>query len=223
MSKIIAEFGSSPRDYEWDFARWCDAAHTVGADMVKVQVFRASHFPPPHDQLKLKDEFPRARLGEFSRAAHTHGLAAGASVFDREAIALVSAHLDFMKLAAREQDNAPLFEAARKSGAPLYRSISHMETEPSSTGLVTLFAIQKYPAGMAESLLMLTLWKFYNWSRFNGRWGWSSHTRGMLDCILAAKFGAEVIEKHFALSRNDCEARHSLLPHQFARMVKLCQ
>jgi sialic acid synthase SpsE len=51
-------------------------------------------------------------------------------------------------------------------------------------------------------------------------WGWSSHTRGWLDCWLAAKWGASVIEKHLALSPDDIEAGHSLLPHEFHKMTR---
>ena len=49
--------------------------------------------------------------------------------------------------------------------------------------------------------------------------GWSSHTRGYLDCVLAARLGAPAIEKHLCLTPSDLEAGHSLGVAKFHSMV----
>lgn len=223
---IIAEFGSSPAAHGWDFDRWNEGARAAGAQAVKVQLFKAEHFPTGEQDSKRPLEFPRARFRNFVMSARSNGLIGGASVFDPEAADIASQYGDFIKLAAREQDNSMLigftFELAEKRGLPVYRSISRMSQYHYHPLVTTLFTIPVYPAGMVISVLALlrAAWEF----RARGaRWGWSSHTRGDMDCVLAARLGAHVLEKHFALGKTDLESGHSLLPHEFSRMVEKCQ
>ena len=85
---------------------------------------------------------------------------------------------------------------------------------------VTLFTIQRYPTPLFSALWWL--WRasrFFKSERID-YWGWSSHTRGYFDCIMAARLGALIIEKHFALSRGDVEAGHGLLPDPFSEMAR---
>ena len=215
---VIAELGSNPEADSWRFAHWCLAARVAGATHVKVQLFRAEHFPPDERDSKRRFEFPRARLADFAGVAREHNLIPGASVFDAEAVELAAEHCDFLKLAAREQFNSDLIAMALSFDKPIYRSISSVRAimKPASN-MTTLWTIQHYPTNMARALMMAVVAAY----RLRGmRWGWSSHTRGVLDCVLAARFGAQAIEKHLASSRYDIEAGHSLMPHAFAGMVK---
>ena len=217
---IIAEFGSSIVRSPFGFETWLCSAAAAGATHVKVQLFRAEHFPPVEQAGKRRLEFPRARLPEFVEMAHRYGVKAGASVFDAEAVELAAEYCDFLKLAAREQDNQELaMHALNKSivnTLTLYRSVSDLKYRWLPSGFapgITLWAIQAYPAPMPKSLVMA--WRAWR----NGIDGWSSHTTGALDCILAARLGASVLEKHFALEAGDVEAGHSLLPAAFRRMT----
>ncbi len=213
---IIAELGSSPYP-AWDFEPWCAAAANAGADAVKVQLFRADHFPESERPAKRPLEFPRGRLREFVQCAHAYGLTAGASVFDLEAVALAAEWCDWLKLAAREQENDVLFDACLKTGKPLYRSVSEFGNASIFENQTALYAIQKYPAPIVLSCLRVFRFKRY---MEDYSWGWSSHTTGTLDCVLAARLGAVVLEKHFSMSPSDCEAPHSLQPAQFAAMCR---
>jgi len=223
---IISEFGSSPAAHNWDFARWCEGAAAAGAGAVKVQLFKAEHFPEGEQDSKRPLEFPRERLLEYMRAARAYGLMAGASVFDVEAVRLVARHCDFIKLAAREWGNIGLravaFDAAWIDRRLLFRSQSVFEFQAAGETVTPMFAIQKYPAGMVESVYTLLLAAAFFKAR-RSRWGWSSHTKGDLDCIMAKRLGATVLEKHFALGSSDLEAGHSLLPPAFSRMVEKCR
>jgi len=219
MTYLIAEFGSSPAP-DWDFATWCAAARQSGADSVKIQLWRADHFPEEERAAKRPLEFPRGQLYRFIAAARSVGLRAGCSVFDREAVTL-AAHegCDFLKLAAREQDNYELRGQVLDTGKRVYRSISALNDDSQLLFEVTLFAIQRYPTPLFSALWQL--WRASQFFKVNRmQWGWSSHTRGIFDCILAARLGAGVVEKHFALSSGDVEAGHSLLPDQFAEMAR---
>lgn len=224
---IIAEAGSSPAP-TWDFAQWCEGARAVGADAIKMQLFKAEHFPEAEQDSKRALEFPRARIAEYVLAARAYGLMAGASVFDHHAADLcVDSRMDFIKLAAREQNNQNLigwtsYITGELGHIPVYRSISDTKYFLDDEGFITLFALQSYPAGMVRSVFALLRAAAFFKSR-GARWGHSSHTRGDLDCVIAARLGAEVLEKHFALGTDSLEAGHSLLPHQFKRMVEKCR
>ncbi len=231
---IIAELGSSPAP-AWDFEPWCAAAAKAGADAVKVQLFRVDHFPESERAAKRPLEFPRGRLREYVQCAHAYGLTAGASVFDLDAVALAAEWCDWLKLAAREQDNKELFtftwnnwgriyheDTKQVTCQPWYRSVSDKRKAGHMMLGINLFAIPTYPASLPLSLLRLVEWAYYCRQRPHElpRFGWSSHTTGYVDCVLAARLGASVIEKHLAIDPHDLEAGHSLSPSQFAAMCR---
>jgi sialic acid synthase SpsE len=223
---IIAELGSSPAP-DWDFETWCEAAARAGADAVKVQLFHVDVLYPPHLRAAMAGrDFPRELLPEFVETAHRHGLQAGASVFDDEAVQLAAAHCDFVKLAAsQEHKEERLFLVARCTRGrrlPFYRSVTDLSNLSPVFGprLVQFFVIPRYPAGLLATCWKLVRAYHHFWTHgYSDRWGHSSHTTGFLDCLLAAGLGAAAVEKHFALSATDCEAPHSLLPGAFARMT----
>lgn len=230
MIKIIAELGSNPAARGWDFEPYCAAAARAGATHVKVQMFRAEHFPPGEQEVKRALEFPRGKFSYFVDAAHRRGLEAGASVFDETAVTLAVKHGDFVKRAARERKNRELIGwihqaitldgTAFRSSMPHYFSVSSWGYDlvwPSPG--IPLFTIQQYP-----TLMWLAIWKVIQMPRLMrcvNQWGWSSHTRGMLDCALAARLGAAVIEKHLCLYSGEPEGGHSLMPYEFERMIAL--
>jgi sialic acid synthase SpsE len=218
---LIAEIGSSPAP-AWAFERWAATARLAGATALKAQLFYAEHFPRDEWASKRPLEFPRKRLPQFVAQAHGFGLQAGVSVFDDPAVTLAQAQCDFLKLAAREQDNLHLIEECyyAHSAKSVFRSISRRSVDEFMflDNAVTLFAIQKYPAGLIESLIALLRWAQHaEYHAFC--WGWSSHTTSTLDCRLAARLGARVIEKHLCLTPDDLEAGHSLTPTRFKAMA----
>lgn len=232
-AKTVRPGFDSYREYILDW--WCKTAAKSGATHVKIQCFKAEHFPIAEQESKRPLEFPRELVPLFVETAHRYGLKAGASVFDKEAVELAVRHCDFIKLAAREQYNKELAWAASDFPPwtpsdsprikPVYRSVSEWNawdrfSIPLHKG-ATLFAIQKYPARLIESLLCVINASRRFTAFFNApHWGWSSHTRGWIDCLFAAKLGAAVIEKHLALSPSDIEAGHSLLPDEFSKMAR---
>lgn len=246
---IIAEFGSSPAP-DWDFHRWCQVASFAGADAVKVQLFKAEHFMKSakiglqyskdifnqvvnwYDVVDDKEvvakkplEFPRRRWFDFVEVAHSYGLQAGASVFDVEAVDIVARDGDFIKLAAREQGNKKLLDEVlvkREKYVQVYRSISEGKFWGHNYDSRTIHfaAVQEYPTSVFTAVKKLIAWSRF----FEGvKWGWSSHTKSIIDCWMAVKLGASVVEKHLCLSPKDIEAEHSLLPKDFQKMVKLCK
>ena len=122
---ILAEIGSNVFPFSRDrMEAFVIAASEAGADAVKVQLYRADHFPEHERASKAATEFPRVQFMDFVSMAHAAGLRAGASVFDEDAVDLVAKHGDFIKLATREQDNATLIFASRATGLTVLRSVS---------------------------------------------------------------------------------------------------
>lgn len=221
MTFIIAEIGSSPAPI-WNLPGWCEAARVVGADAIKCQLFLSEHFPKSEQASKRKLEFPRERFVEFVRCGRGQGLAAGASVFDTEAARLASLG-DFIKLAAREQFNHALMARVYDLNftGPIYRSVSDLNAIHRITfgNETTLWTVQQYPISLGRALFEVVR-AAYLFKQRDMRWGWSSHSRYIADCVWAVRLGASVIEKHLAIASTDAEAGHSLLPFEFSRMVK---
>lgn len=220
--EIIAELGSNPAGYGWQTAGFVWAAAEAGATAVKVQLFQAEHFPAIEQKSKRALEFPRNQLERLKMEAHALGLKFGASAFDLDAIILTARTLDFVKLAAREQANYDLIMGVLNIsiGLPIYRSIDTPRHYLDYKYFTTLGTVQRYPLGMGAALIRAVYWAAFFRLQDAARWGWSSHTRGILDCVLAARLGAQVIEKHLCLARADVEGEHSLLPAEFSRMVR---
>ena len=222
-TKIIAEFGGNPATYSWDMTGFCHAAQNCGATDCKIQLWRAQHFPAPERDSKRPLEFPREWVSEYARQARSVNLSPGASVCDAEACRISARHLDWIKLAAREQFNGALISAALNTGKPIYRSLSTLadyspelfaEIHERST---VLYTVSRYPTPLVLALFAIVQAALYFGKR--RAWGWSSHTRHWLDCALAVAIGATVIEKHFCLSRSNPEGGHSLTPPEFRNLV----
>lgn len=218
MTYIIAEFGSNA----WPFTREKLTGLLIGAaeanvDAVKVQLFRADHFPNEERKAKARYEFPRDEFAWFVNTAHMLGLAAGASVFDQDAVDLcVYIPTDFIKLASREEDNHSLRKYVQANyRRTIVRSVAYPPKQPirRMPREVTLGCISEYPTIRGHWLLP----DFH--TLLPKPYGWSSHTMMAEDCLAATGLGAVAIEKHMRLFDNDPEALWSLTPKQMGNLV----
>ena len=202
-----------------------DSAALAGADAVKIQLFQADHFPNAERAAKQDLEFPRELFGWFLERARFYRLQGGASVFDTDAIDL-STRLgaDFIKLATREQSNLALRQYANRTfKGTIFRSIDFerlIAYERRMPREVTLGCIPRYPTTVTHKLLDLMETKL-SYSHLSEPFGWSSHTIGYDDVVVAASLGAKVIEKHFKLSEADPEAKWSLDMYEWMTMERI--
>lgn len=151
---------------------------------------------------------------------------------------------DYMKIPSGEITNLPYLRQAARAGIPVILStgMSTMEEVETALGILTgthplaaapgeenptyinkeditvLHCTTQYPAPIESVNLraMLTIGK-----ELGVRTGYSDHTAGIEIPIAAAALGAEVIEKHFTLSRELPGPDHkaSLEPDELAAMV----
>ena len=214
---VIAEFSSNVWPYTPERMQdFIDAAASAGADGCKVQCFEAGHFPISERATKKLVEFPKPMLAEFVEACHAQAMLAGASVFGpRDIAACVNADMDLLKLAGREIDNHALRLACGQTGLSVHRSVTEDRLREFSPLIseTWLICISEYPTEMGRAIALAESIPFRH------QVGWSSHTRGWADCLVAVERGAVVIEKHLATSRDDLESGWSLQPSEFATMV----
>lgn len=221
---IVAELGSNCHPFtERKLLHLLDGACLARADAVKIQLFRADHFPNIERNEKAKYVFPRDKLGWFIRKAReVFGLKVGASVFDKDAVDLVSDHgLEFIKLATREEHNHGLRDYVQETFyGSIFRSVDYPPTYPVTRfpREITLGCIPDYPTKPRRGH-----WGFLHdmHTHLPEPWGWSSHSLCIEDCLYAVMKGARVIEKHLYYSENDPEYRWSLAPTPFRSMTFL--
>lgn len=215
MTRLILEFGSNAYPFtQAKLYKMLNASRHAGVWGVKVQLFKAEHFPEAEREEKRQYEFPRRLYPWFVMQAHELGLNAGASVFDDEACDLVaSAKSDFLKLATRERWNAGLrYRAQRAYGGTIIRSFDITKTEEKPPDRmrreIPMGCIPEYPVEwtFAKLLYQVRLVSMF----YNKAWGWSSHTADIKDCLSAHCGGASVIEKHVDLDGKGPEAAWSI-------------
>ena len=200
-----------------------EAVANTGADALKVQLFKAEHFPEAEWESKRKVEFPRNLIGEFANLCHKHNLLWGASVFDDEAVDLCVDHeADFLKLATREWKNEPLLRKCLDTKLQLIRSYDWTQGDFHAgiyggvyDNVIHMACIPQYPA---FNFTVPNVYKLDDYPE-SVLWGWSSHSPDTLDVLLAVSRGAAVVEKHVRGSFYDYESGWSLSFDEFKKMV----
>jgi N-acetylneuraminate synthase len=249
MSKvfIIAEAGVNHNGSLEMALRLVDAAKASGADAVKFQSFQADLLatrfahkaayqertvPASDSQLEM------LRRLQLDAEAHRHiiercneiGIEFLSSPFDpASADLLESLHLRIFKIPSGEITNIPFLEHLARKGKPLIVStgmstLGEVEAAVNAIAkiravpLTLLQCVTEYPApyNAVNLRAMLTLKQ-----AFCVPVGYSDHTSGIEIAIAAVAIGAEVIEKHFTLSRSLPGPDHaaSLEPDELKTMV----
>ncbi len=210
--KIIAEFTSNHLGDERIMAAMLQEARRVGINVVKFQSWQAS---------RLRADFPdyaatfaRHQSAELSDEQHVklvaqcreQGLEFLTTCFDVERVDfLASLGLPAIKVASPDATSWTLIDKLAAKFPTLIIStglITHPELEeliqhvdPKRT--ILLHCISLYPTPLEE----VNLGRM-EWIRDQGfRVGFSDHTEGAEAAMLAIARGAELIEKHFTLSK----------------------
>lgn len=245
---IIAEAGVNHNGRLELAKQMVDKAAKAGADYVKFQTFHAEELVTDHavkaeyqkqttngqesqlamlKKLELKDtDF--IELKEYCKLA---GIGFLSTPFDLESIAFLDRlGMDFWKIPSGEITNLPYLEQIARTGKPIVMSTGMCEEreildaitvlKKENSGEITLLHCNtEYPTPYQDVNLkaMLTLA-----DRFGVKVGYSDHTQGIEVPIAAVALGAQVIEKHFTLSRDMEGPDHkaSLEPMELAAMVE---
>ena len=162
------------------------------------------------------------------------GLICFSTPFDEYAVDFLTALGNpIFKIASFENNHIPLIKKVAQTGKPIIISggIATIEMidlaietlkQNGSSEIALLKCTSTYPAIETDSNL-LTI-PFYK-NRYNTAIGLSDHTMGTAVSVASVALGAQVIEKHFCLSRADggVDSAFSLEPAEFTQLVKDCK
>jgi N,N'-diacetyllegionaminate synthase len=236
---IIAEAGNN---HEGDFdvaRRLVEEAAAARAHGVKFQTFRTEHYVSSSDRARFERlksfELRLEQFEELSRLAHRLGLLFISTPFDLESARGLSRFVDAFKIASGDVDFYPLIEQVLAYGKPVIVSTgaSSMEKVSATVDLARarlgarmdddfalLHCVSSYPAPAAEvNLLSIPHMR----ETFGVSVGFSDHTSGPEASTFAIAVGAEIIEKHFTLDKNQSSFRDHQLsadPAEFRRLVQ---
>ena len=228
-----------------------DAAADSGADAVKIQTFRPDSITlnvntPDFmvsqglwNNRSLYDLYQEAQTPwEWHEAlfkrARKRGITLFSSPFDTTAVELLeSLHCPAYKIASFEITDIPLIRKVSETKKPIIISTGMATLEEieeavttvadaGGTQLCLLHCISGYPTPIKDCNLA-TLADLR--SRYPFPLGLSDHTLALTAAVTAVALGAQLIEKHFVLDRQDgsIDAQFSLEPDSFSALVSECK
>jgi N-acetylneuraminate synthase len=249
VSCVIAEIGVNHNGSLALALEMIDAASEVGADAVKFQTFHAeslvtvsapkaayqSETTGAGSQLEMlrKLELDLASHHALQARAHARGVEFLSAPFDLRSVALLGEiGVSRIKIPSGHLTNVPYLRAVAALGLPVILSTGMATLEEVAASievleragvaredLVVLHCTTEYPTPIDDVnlLAMVTMRE-----ALRVRVGYSDHTEGIAVPIAAVALGAEVIEKHFTLSRSmpGPDHRASIEPDEFGRMVR---
>lgn len=224
---IVAEISANHRQDLNEAVALIKKAKECGADAVKFQTYTADTLTIDSDNRFFKIKHPHwggQTLYQLYKKAYTPwkwfkklkkvsdnlGIMFFSTAFDKTSVDfLEELKVPFQKIASFELVDLPLVEYAAKTGKPLIMStgmasVSEIKeaidvARKHRAGDITLLkCVSSYPASPNQmNLNTITDMR----KRFNCTVGLSDHTLGIASSLAAVSLGANIIEKHFTLSR----------------------
>ena len=230
---VIAEVGSNHDKKLSQAIEMIDIAVDSGADAVKFQLFYASSLWPEESKacsiLKTL-EINRDWIHELLEHANKRKIMLLATPFDAEAVDLLDkVDIPAYKWASSEIYDLSLLKYAAEKNRPMIiatgactmkevENAVNVVQSAENNDIVLLHCVSAYPTkpGAANLRIMDTLKE-----EFSMPVGFSDHTMGISVPMAAVARGANVIEKHFTLSRKFNGADHSfaLEPGELKDMI----
>lgn len=237
---IVAEAGANHDRKLSQAKKLIDIAKEAGVDAVKFQVYSAKTlYSPelkplpgennkPFDVIK-KIEMPREWIYKLARYSKKQGLIFLSSPFDKKAIDQLNPFVPAFKWGSPELIDYPLLEYTAKKGKPLiistgfYGQKEVLEAvkwayKAGNKKIILLHCTGLYPTFFEEvNLKAMSVLK----KKFQIPIGFSDHTLSTVIPAAAVAMGANVIEKHFTLSRKLKGPDHpfALEPEELKEMV----
>ena len=245
---IIAEMSANHAGSLERAKKIIHAAKEAGADCIKIQTYTADTITIDcHNQyFSIKDGLwegenlyslyqkaftPWGWQEELKMEAERVGIDFFSTPFDKTAVDfLESINVSFYKIASFELVDIPLIEYVASKGKPMILS----------TGMATVYEIEDaikaieaqgnyqyaflkcssaYPA-ISDEMNLNTIVDMKK--RFQVPIGISDHSMGSIGAVTAVALGANIVEKHFCISReiDNPDAAFSMTKEEFAQMVK---
>lgn len=244
---VIAEAGSNHDGNFEQALRLIDVARDAGADAVKFQTFRADRLYPRSEkrarylkalgidksvyQVIHEMEMPLEWIPKLAAHCRKRRIMFLSTPFDEQSAERLDPYIPAYKIASYEMTHYPLIDYVARKGKPLLIStggakmseVVEMVERVSRTGNRKLCVLQctaRYPAP-PESLNLSVI------ATFKKKWdfpvGLSDHSREPSSApLVAVALGANVLEKHFTLSRRlpGPDHTYALEPAELKEMVR---
>lgn len=223
-------------------------AAKAGADCVKIQTYTADTMTIDCDNeyfrikgglwdgYKLYDLYQEAGTPwewqeRIKQECEKCGVDFLSTPFDRTAVDFLEGiGCEAYKIASFELVDIPLIEYAASKGKPMIISCGMGSIEEIQDALdackrqgneqvVLLKCCSEYPANYSDmNLATITDMR----ERFDVPVGLSDHSMGSIGAVVGVSLGAQVVEKHFCLSRaiKNPDSEFSMEPEEFAEMVR---
>lgn len=243
---VIAEAGLNHNGSMEVARKLIDVAAVAGADAVKFQKRtvdklavkavldakddRFPEFGGTYREIREHLEFDAAQYAKLKQYTETKGLDFMVTAFDTDAVDFLEAlGVESYKLASHSLTNLGLLEylAARAKPTILSTGMADLEEIDRAVAIFTsrgnplalMHCVSAYPTPLHEcNLAMMDVLK----QRYGLVTGYSGHEVGYLPSVLAAARGAQLIERHFTLSKSMTGFDHkiSLEPDELIAMVR---
>ncbi|MEO6096895.1 MAG: N-acetylneuraminate synthase family protein [Fibrobacteria bacterium] len=221
---VVAEVGNN---HEGSYAlaeEMVGRAAEAGAGAVKFQTFRTEHYVSASDEARFKRlksfELKPADFEKLAAVARRAGILFISTPFDLQSAEVLAPLVDAYKISSSDNTFYPLMEKVAKVGKPVIVScgLSGMEEVVHSASylrrvwreagisqdLAVLHCVSAYPVPPEDaSLLSIRALR----KALPDTIGYSDHTLGVEAALLAVTLGAEIIEKHFTLDKNQSDFR----------------
>jgi N,N'-diacetyllegionaminate synthase len=233
LTFIVAEAGVN-HNGRYDYAKkLIQEAAFAGADAIKFQIFRTDEFCSEKSEyyrlfkgLELQDE----EWHKLAQTARDAGIVFSASVFGEESADLLDAiGSPVFKIASGDLTHLPLLRYVAQKNKPVIistgmSSIGEIEEAVETVRvrnqhIALLHCISNYPTDVKNAnLAKITLLK----EIFGVPVGYSDHSVGPLLSVAAVIKGANLLEKHFTLSKDLPGPDHQLSvdPQELSKMVR---
>jgi len=230
MTYIIAECGINANG-NMDLAKQqIDLATMCGCNAVKFQVYDTDRL---YNNDRTVPSYKDSQRGWFSYKnfrvlADYSTIDWFAAPFDEYAVALLEdIGVGQYKVASRSVTDHKLLECIAKTKKPVFMSMGNHDNIIvkealeilSDNQVVLLYCVPEYPTRIQNlDFNKMTVIP----EIFNTPYGFSDHTTGIWASIEAVRLGADVIEKHFTISRNleGCDQICSIEPPEMRLLVK---
>lgn len=168
---------------------------------------------------------------ELQQEAKNIGIDFLSTPFDKTSVDfLEDIGIEFYKISSFELVDLPLIEYIASKGKPIIMSTGmgklgeiedaiNVIRKQSNNNISLLKCSSAYPA-ISDNMNLNTMINMKN--TFNVTVGLSDHSMGSVGALVAVAMGANIIEKHFCLSRENenPDSSFSMEPKEFAKMVK---
>jgi N,N'-diacetyllegionaminate synthase len=226
---IIAEVGSNHNgDFETAKQLVCEAAQ-AGVHAVKFQTYKAENLIRKdvpvltHVTGKHKFQYERFKSLEFSETQYEglYSLAQGLKLmfistpFDEQSADMLNQWVPVFKISSGDLTNLPLLRHVASKKKIVLLSTGMGDDEEIALALrqfeqeqtVLLHCVSLYPTPYEKANLFSIP---YLRNKFNVPVGYSDHTIGGIACLGAVALGAQVIEKHFTMNKDQLIGDHKL-------------